>query len=411
MWTFVVALSVVAQVNLADGGVDEPAPLDGGPQSTQAEDKRLEAANAAALVGGAVTAADAYDLSGYVEAFYQWNFNDPSNGITAWRGFDNRHNTFTVGNAVVDLQWDYENVVGRVALQVGHTPSSYYLAEPGLSGAAGVNASNVELWKYVQQGFVGYRFPVGRGLLVQAGLFLSPIGPEGIAVRDNWNWSRSTLFFALPYYHTGLRASASLTERWAVTLAAYNGWNSVVDNNGEKSFSVQATWAVPEKLALSFLYFGGVERPRGAVEGRAWRHLGDAHVTWFVTKAVALLGHVSGGFEANALGLAAWAGASLSARLEVRKWLFLAVRGDALHERVPSGGSPIFFGLPFVGSGTATVDVRPHPRVSFRLEYRRDQASTPIYFRGQVDGDGQATPWVPSRAAQDTLTLGATTWF
>jgi hypothetical protein len=49
--------------------------------------------------------------------------------------------------------------------------------------------------------------------------------------------------------------------------------------------------------------------------------------------------------------------------------------------------------------------------VSFRLEYRRDQASAPIYFRGQVEGDGQGTPWVPSRTAQDTLTLGATTWF
>jgi hypothetical protein len=411
MWTLAVALVAVAQVDAADGGPVNPVAVDAGLQSTQAEDKRLEAANAAALVGGPVTAADAYDLSGYVEAFYQWNFNDPSNGLTAWRGFDNRHNTFTISNAVVDLQWDYENVVGRVALQVGHTPSSYFLAEPGLSGAAGVNATSAELWKYVQQGFVGYRFPVHRGVLVQAGLFLSPIGPEGIAVRDNWNWSRSTLFFALPYYHTGVRASASLTERWAVTVAAYNGWNSVVDNNPEKSLSVQATFAVPEKVAASFLYFGGVERPRGASEGRAWRHLLDAHVTWLVTKAVSLLAHASGGLEPNALGTAAWVGAALSGRLEVRPWLFLAVRGDVLHEQVPSGGSPIFFGLPFVASGTATVDVRPHPRVSFRLEYRRDQASAPIYFRGQVEGDGQGTPWVPSRTAQDTLTLGATTWF
>jgi hypothetical protein len=411
MWTLAVALVTLAQVEAPDAGMGARVIVDGGSESTQAEDARLAAANAAALVGGTVTAAEAYDLSGYVEAFYQWNFNDPSNGLTAWRGFDNRHNTFTVSNAVVDLQWDYENVVGRVALQVGHTPSSYFLAEPGLSGAAGVNATSAELWKYVQQGFVGYRFPAGRGLLVQAGLFLSPIGPEGIAVRDNWNWSRSTLFFALPYYHTGVRASASLTERWAVTLAAYNGWNSVVDNNGEKSLSLQATWAVPETLALSLLYFGGVERPRGAMEGRAWRHLLDAHVTWFVTKAVAVLAHLSGGLEPNTLGVAAWVGGALSGRLEVRPWLSLALRGDVLHERVPTGGSPIFFGLPFVASGTATVDVRPHPRVSFRLEYRRDQASAPLYFRGQVEGDGQATPWVPSRSAQDTLTLGATTWF
>ncbi|MBL8938570.1 MAG: hypothetical protein JNM69_28640, partial [Archangium sp.] len=52
-----------------------------------------------------------------------------------------------------------------------------------------------------------------------------------------------------------------------------------------------------------------------------------------------------------------------------------------------------------------------HPRVSFRLEYRRDQASAPLYFRGAVEGDGVTTPWVPTRNAQDTLTLGVTTWF
>lgn len=385
-------------------------PADAGLVSTATEDKRLEAANASELVGGIAKAAEAFDLSGYAEAFYQWNFNDPSNGITAWRGFDNRHNTFTVSNVVLDVQWDYEGVVGKVALQVGHTPSSYYLAEPGRSGAAGTNATSAELWKFVQQGYAGYRFPVGRGLLVQGGLFLSPIGPEGIAVRDNWNWSRSTLFFALPYYHTGLRASLPLTDEWAVTLAGYNGWNSVVDNNPEKSLSVQATWAKAETLAVSLLYFGGVEREPGAPEGRAWRHLVDAHATWVVTKWLSLLGHLNAGVEPGALGVATWLAGAGSARWSVRPWLFVAVRGDVLHER-SNGARPIFFGVELVGSVTGTVEVRPHPRVSFRLEYRRDMASAPLYFRGPVEGDGVGSPFVPTRAAQDTVTLGATTWF
>ncbi len=267
-------VSVVLASAEADGGVEL---VDAGLQSTVAEDSRLQASNASDLVGGVTTNENAFTLSGAAEAHYQWNFNEPSNGITAWRGFDNRHNTFTISNVMLDVQWDYEGVVGRVALQIGSTPSSYYLAEPGRSGAAGVNGTGSELWKYVQQGFVGYRFPVKRGLVVQAGVFLSPIGPEGIAVRDNWHWSRSTLFFALPYYHTGARASLQLTERWAFTLAGYNGWNSVVDNNPEKSVSLQATYAVPNELAVSLLYFGGVEREEGALEGRAWRHLLDAH--------------------------------------------------------------------------------------------------------------------------------------
>lgn len=384
--------------------------VDGGVQSTIADDTRLQAANASELVGGITTNATAFTLSGAAEAFYQWNFNAPSNGLTAWRGFDNRHDTFTISNVMLDVQWDYEGVVGRVALQVGSTPSSYYLAEPGRSGAAGVNATSSELWEYVQQAFVGYRFPIKRGLLVQAGIFLSPIGPEGIAVRDNWNYSRSTLFFALPYYHTGARASLQLTDRWAVTLAAYNGWNSVVDNNGGKSISAQATYAVAGVLAISLLYFGGVERNDGVAEGRAWRHLLDAHATWVVNELVTLMGHVNGGLEPNALGLSSWIGTALAARFTLQPWLFLAVRGDVLHER-RGLASPIFFGVDLVGSATATVEAKPHPRVSFRLEYRRDMATAPLYFAGRVEGDGAAMPWVPTRAFQDTVTLGATTWF
>jgi hypothetical protein len=34
-----------------------------------------------------------------------------------------------------------------------------------------------------------------------------------------------------------------------------------------------------------------------------------------------------------------------------------------------------------------------------------------MYFGGNVAGDGGATPCVANRASQDTLTIGATTWF
>jgi len=52
------------------------------------------------------------------------NFNNPSNGITNFRGFDNRHNTFSLSNVALDATWDHENLVGRLTLQVGHTASA-----------------------------------------------------------------------------------------------------------------------------------------------------------------------------------------------------------------------------------------------------------------------------------------------
>ena len=76
-------------------------------------------------------------LGGYVEAGYQWNFNQPSNGVTAYRGFDTRHNTFTLSNVVLDASGSLGPVSARLALQVGHTPETYYLAEPSAVAQAG----------------------------------------------------------------------------------------------------------------------------------------------------------------------------------------------------------------------------------------------------------------------------------
>ena len=362
----------------------------------------------------AATTATPFVLSGYAEALYTWNFAAPSNGITNFRGFDNRHSTFTLSNVALEAAWDYEGLVGRVALQVGHTPSTYYLAEPRAPGTDATGATGPDLWKYVQQAHAGYRFGVARGLTVSAGLFLSPIGPESIPVRDSWNWSRSNLFFGLPFYHAGARAALALDEAWTVSLAVYNGWNSVVDGNSEKTVSAQLAYA-HDALSVSVLYFGGVERPRGAPEGRALRHLLDAYATWHATPRLSLLAHVDGGLEPNAFGLSGWVAGALAARFRIAAQWWVALRGDAFHERVAAGAAgratPIFFPAPWVASGTATLDYRPHARVSIRLEYRHDQAGANLYFGGDVTGDGLTVPYAPNRAAQDTVTLGATSWF
>jgi hypothetical protein len=350
-------------------------------------------------------------LGGYVEAVYQWNFNRPWNGITNYRGFDNRHNSFTLSNIALDVQWDHADLVGRVTLQVGHTPSTYYASEPSLAAATGASATNAELWKYVQQAYVGYRFQLERELTVAAGIFLSPIGPEAMAVYDNWNWSRSNLFFGLPFYHTGVRATYSLSEVWSLQLAGYNGWNSVVDNNSEKSLSGQLLYTQPE-LNLSVLYFGGVERARDAPEGRGFRHLFDAHMTWYASPRWSFRAEANVGFEPTRFGTSHWQAAALYARAQVLAMLYVAVRADAFFEHAAGSGarraSPLFWPAGWVSSGTLTCDYRPHDRVSLRIEYRRDQAASDTYFGRRSEGDDGSTM---NRASQDTLSIGATSWF
>jgi hypothetical protein len=353
----------------------------------------------------------------YVEAAYSYNFAEPSNGITAYRGFDNRHNTFALSNVALGIGAEYGPVEARVVMQVGQTPSTYYLAEPNLAGGGGVGATSSELWKYVQEAWLAYKAPIGRGLRLQAGVCLSPIGPETIPVKDNWSWSRSNLFFGLPFYHMGLKASYDLSDRWSVTGAVYNGWNNVIDGNLGKSAEGHVTYKIPDKLTVQLLYFGGVERARNAPEGPYWRHDFDAWAQWDLHKRISLLAEINGGVEPNRFGTSDWYAGAFSARFRPFDWLYVSARGDAFFEDVASNASgtasSIFWPSRWVSSQTATIDVRPtEDHLSVRLEYRHDMAAGPTYFRGVVVGDGStANPFLPNGRSQDTLTVGATAWF
>lgn len=353
-------------------------------------------------------------LEGYVEAFYQWNTNRPGNGITHYRGFDNRHNSFTLSNVALGARFDHGGAFGRLMLQVGHTPSTYYLAEPERPGAEATNASGTELWKYVQEAYAGYRAPIGGGLSIAAGVFLSPIGPEGMAVHENWNYSRSNLFFGLPFYHTGVRAKYAIDARWSLTLGVYNGWNSVVDNNRAKSFSVELGHDA-EAWSWNLLYFGGVERDLGAPEGRAFRHLFDAHATWHLAPSISLRGQVNGGFEPNRFGTSAWAAGALYARMRVVPRLFVALRGDAFREfgaeNVSGVATRIFWPADWVASATSTIEVVPHDHLALKLEDRHDHAESAMFFGSSLLGDGVDVPYVANRRVQNTLTVGASAFF
>src|SRR5690606_37040458 len=99
-------------------------------------------------------------------------------------------------------------------LQWGNTPSSYYAGEPEQPLGGAVGESDARLWRVLQEANAGLRTPIGRDVVldVEAGLFMSPIGLESVPIDHNWNWSRSNLFFGLPFYHTGARANLVLMD-------------------------------------------------------------------------------------------------------------------------------------------------------------------------------------------------------
>ena len=135
----------------------------------------------------------------------------------------------------------------------------------------------------------------------------------------------------------------------------------------------------------------------------------DAHATWHVTPSLSLLAHANGGLESNDFGTSSWLAGALYARILLTEGLYLALRGDdfkeTLGENDDGTAGAIFWPAEWVASGTGTLDYRPHDRVSFRLEFRHDQAEGEAFFGGDVEGDGTTTPFVPNEKSQDPVTL------
>lgn len=361
-----------------------------------------------------LTLPDGVTVTGYLETSYTHDFSEPPAGVMLLRSFDNRSDMFLLENAVVDVAIDRERIMGRLALQIGQTPNSYYRAELTQPGGTGVGLSSADTWKFLQQAWLGVHLDEAGQWTAQAGLFLSPIGPETVAVKENWNWSRSNLFTALPYYHLGVRLNFQPVPEWTLTAALYNGWNAVVDVNGGKSVSLQSAWA-GKKVQASLLYFGGTERPEPArAEGNPWRHLVDAWAQVQVLDWLAFMLHVDGGFEDTELqggnNRASWLGVALYGRAQLPLNLALAARVDTLSERRAqdvNGAYSQAFLLPVsrLSSATGTLEWKPSTHLLLRAEARLDGSLGDAFASGPttlVNGEPLA-----NAHQRLTTTLGA----
>ncbi len=337
-------------------------------------------------------------IGGYVESSYSWNFLRPRDGITAQRGFDSQHNSLTVENVALDAQWASGRTTGQLTLQAGSTPTSYYGSDAAV--ARGI--------RNVQQAWTAYRFGDSSPITVSAGLFLSPIGPEGMAIKDNWTWSRSNLFAALPSYHVGARTAWAASPQWTITGAVYNGWNQAIDGNRGKSVSVNAAYTGPAVTAM-VQYFGGVERPTDAPEGQPWRHMVDLYGTWAVTPRLALRGQVDVGLERGELGRQHWLAAAMSAHVDVTSQWAGTARADCIREVHSGSGapSPILLPTSRICSVTATLGYMPAAGFAIRAEARADAAADAIF----VGADAPATGNAATRKSQQTATVGVVGWF
>jgi hypothetical protein len=323
---------------------------------------------------------DKVAFSGFIDTYYDYNFNNPPSQKNGLRNFDINHNQFSLNLLEIAMERQPDPFGFRVDFNFGDTAKLVHSTEPG----------GADLYQFLQQAYASYKVPMGKGLTVDLGKFVTPLGTEVIETKDNWNYSRSLLFsWAVPYYHFGTRLRYPFSDKFSVAGYVVNGWNNVVDNNGGKTYGIQVALNPTKKLSIVQNYMTGPEQNHNSSD---WRHVSDTTVTYAVTSSLSLMANYDYGMDRVLGERVRWQGIAGYARLQVTPWFAIAPRLEWFAD--PQGFTT---GLAQnVKEATFTAEFKLKNSVLLRGEYRQDW-SDQAFFEKHDNTAGRN---------QQTVTLG-----
>jgi hypothetical protein len=336
-------------------------------------------------------------VHGYADIYYAFNFNQPddrANFIPGTGTSAKRHNEFGLNLVALDVALNPEPFGFHLAINFGTGTEILHAGEPMGTGIG------PDVWKLIQQATIAGKIPIGRGLVLEAGIMPAFIGGEVLPSKDNWNYTRSWMAELSPYYLMGARVAYAFSDQWAAQLLVLNGWQLIGDNNNAKSLGAQVSYA-SEKLNLYFNFFAGPELPG---DDTHWRLFGDVvaivrPLSWLQLQLAADFGDQMLPGGAHAL----WYAGSLYARVQPLDWFAVAARGEVYRDErgIISGTSQT------LSSGTLTLEFRPTGFLILKLEGRYDRSTAAVFGTKNRDEAGTI---VPTRD-QALVVLGAVAYF
>lgn len=340
---------------------------------------------------------DTIDVSGFLDGYYSYNFNNPKNRFNSYHNFDFQSNAFSIGlielNVVKPV--DDKNKVG-INIGMAFGPTADWVACGSLTCASNAPESP---YKNFRQAYASLL--ILPNLELDFGKFVTQFGAEVIESKDNWNYTRSLLFsWAIPYYHSGARLTYTPNDKFYVMGDVVNGWNNVSENNNGKSYGFQIGITPIKPLPIVLNYITGPENV-GAISDS--RSLIDALVTYKISDSLSIKGNYDNGIQKQGQGVglddAKWNGYALYARYVFTPVISSVIRYEELNDQ----NGYVTGTVQTLKEVTLTLEHSAPGGTLFRLEYRHDFTDfSPGVFPRE---DGTATN------VQDTLTLGVVQTF
>jgi len=230
---------------------------------------------------GEILDASGIAIDGYIDAAYTHLSGTGlfTSGV-ANRVFDTERNSFILHQAAITIaKQPKEGFGGLVNLTAGKDANiiAPFDANPGAK-------SNFD----VTQAFAQY---ATGPLTVIAGKYVTAAGAEVIKSPSNVNYSRSILFgYAIPFTHTGARATYALGDVVTLIGGLNNGWDDLKDTNSQKTWELGVLLTPIKPLTISIVDYVGTERVGGltSVGPEGSRNIFDVVATWAATDKLTL---------------------------------------------------------------------------------------------------------------------------
>jgi hypothetical protein len=333
-------------------------------------------------------------VTGFVDGYYGYDFEHPQAGapsvlagnpstrLAGLRAFDSPQNQFALNMIELILDKPPDTTNSRIGYHLsfgfGNAMNVVNSSDPGGLGFA----------QHLKEAYGSYLAPIGKGLQIDFGKFVTPMGAEVIESKDNWNYSRGLLFtYAIPFYHFGLRAKYAFSDKYSLTGYATNGWNNIVDNNTGLNYGFTFAWTPTKKWTVTENYCIGPEQFQNISN---YRQMEDFVVAYNPTSKLSLMANYDYGRGDRVAAFPNpvwWTGVAGYLKYQFNdKWAY-ATRYEYYNDHFGfTTGTP-----QHVNEITETFERRVFGNLISRLEYRRDMSNRPSLFKGLMPVDQQDT--------------------
>jgi len=323
------------------------------------------------------------------ETSYTYNFNRPDSALNQYRAFDYEDHTLELDQVQLVIQKPVAKP-GEVGFRLDMSAGT---TVPKVTAAYGLfrNINTGESQDFdLQQAFLSYVAPVGRGLRLDMGKFFTYFSYE---VTDSYaayndNASRSFNFtLGTPITHTGVRATYPFSDKVSGMLMLVQGWDDVTDNNKAMSLGFQLAFTPTPKWSLYFNWMGGAEERNNNHDKR---YLYEFNGAYKATDAITLGFDTLYGTEQEAAGpgkAGTWDGVAGYLRYQITDRFALCFRGELFDDRegVRSGVAQTLKEL------TLTPEYRIGKHFVVRGDLRCDWSDQDVFQKRALHAQSQPT--------------------